>query len=254
VTIKLRLNTDDDVLHITHHYDQSDELQVFLSLLREGMVVVDVGANIGLYTLLSARRVGATGKVFAFEPVPHVYERLKENIAVNAITNVYALQLALSDAPGTARLFTGRNSMQGSLYRQQTLQTIDVTTTSLDQFLGENGVEKVDAVKIDAEGAEMHILRGMHQLLSSENKPILLVEHNDTALAAAGTSPAELFHSIVRYGYSAFLVERGVMKPVADVQKAPDYYAEAHLDYVFIPTGSPMYDTNYGLDKGSHDV
>jgi hypothetical protein len=124
--------------------------------------------------------------------------------------------------------------MQGSLYRKHCPEGVEVTLTSLDEFLKDQGVAKVDAVKIDAEGAELRIVRGMAGLLRGPDRPALLVEHNDTTLAAAGTSARELFRTIVAYGYTAYLIEDDRMRPVTDVVPAPAR-EDAYLDYLFLP-------------------
>ncbi|MBI4588286.1 MAG: FkbM family methyltransferase [Candidatus Rokubacteria bacterium] len=235
VRIKVWLDRDDGVAYWTNSYEQHDEVRVFVSLLRPGMVVVDVGANIGMYTLLSARAVGPSGSVFAFEPVPEVYRRLTENLAINEIANVVPSRIALSDRTGTARFYLGRNHSMGSLYRAQTSAVIEVPLDTLDGFLERRGVAKVDAVKLDAEGAEMHIVRGMHRLLGHPDRPILFVEHNFGALRAAGSSAEELFTAILRYGYTPHLVEKGRLRPVPALVKPFRTSDEPYSNYIFLP-------------------
>jgi FkbM family methyltransferase len=203
------------------------------------MVVIDVGANIGMYTMLSARAVASDGKVFAFEPVPHVYDRLNANLMFSGIVNVTAHCIAISDTSGTASFYLGKNDSMGSLCRAQTSVAIEVATATLDGFLEGNGVTRVDAVKLDAEGAEMRILRGMSRLLSRPDRPILFVEHNDTALRAAGSSAEELFGAIVDYGYAPYLVEQGALRPV-DV--FPGFFLtseEPYANCAFLPRDRP---------------
>ncbi len=234
VKIKVRLDRDEDIAYWTNRYEQQDDVRVFVSLLRPGMVVVDVGANIGMYTMLSARTVAPGGKVFAFEPVPHVYERLRANLALSGIGNATPHPIALSDNTGTASFYLGRNDSMGSLCRAQTAETIEVPTETLDGFLERNGLTRVDAVKIDAEGAEMHIIRGMRRLLGRPNRPILFVEHNDTALRAAGSSAEELFSTIVGYGYDPHLVKDGRLELVQAMAKPFRTSEEAYANYVFL--------------------
>lgn len=235
VRIKVRLDHEDEVGYWTNSYERHDEVHVFVSLLRPGMVVVDGGANIGMYTMLSAQAVRPSGRVFAFEPVPEVYRRLTDNLAISGITNVVPTCLALSDVSGTARFYLGRNDSMGSLYRAQTSAVIDVPTETLDGFLERRGVTKVDAVKLDAEGAEMHIVRGMRRLLVRPDRPILFVEHNFGALRAAGSSAEELFTSILQYGYAPHLVEKGRLRPVPALVKPFRTSDEPYSNYIFLP-------------------
>lgn len=235
VKITVRLNRDEDLAYWTNRYEQHDDVHVFVSLLRPGMVVVDVGANIGMYTMLSARAVTPNGKVFAFEPVPEVYRRLTENLCLSGITNVSTHRIAISDTAGTARFYLGTNESTGSLCRVQTAEAIAVPTETLDGVLERNGMTRVDAVKLDAEGAEMKIIRGMRQLLGRSDRPILFVEHNYSALRAAGSSAEELFGAIVEHGYAPHLVKQGALRPV-DVLAEPFLTSEeAYANYVFLP-------------------
>jgi FkbM family methyltransferase len=235
VRISVRLDRDEDLAYWTNRYEQHDDVRVFVSLLRPGMVVIDVGANIGMYTMLAARAVGPGGRVFGFEPVPHVYQRLTGNLAVSGITNATPHRIALSDTTGTASFYLGRNDSMGSLYRAQTAAAIEVPTETLDGFLERNGVERVDAMKIDAEGAEMHIVRGARRLLGRTDRPLLFVEHNDTALRAAGSSAQELFEAIVGHGYAPHLVERGRLRAVDSLAEPFRTSEEAYANYIFLP-------------------
>ncbi len=235
VKIKVRLDRDEDLAYWTNRYEQDDDVRVFVSLLRPGMVVIDGGANIGMYAMLSARAVGPSGTVFAFEPVPEVYRRLTDNLAISGITNVTPSCIALSDRAGTARFYLGRNDSMGSLYRAQTPAAIEVPTETLDGFLERHGVARVDAVKLDAEGAELHIVRGMRRMLARPDRPILLVEHNFGALRAAGSSAEELFTAIVRCGYAAHLVAKGRLEPVQALVAPSQSGDEAYSNYVFLP-------------------
>jgi FkbM family methyltransferase len=234
VRLKLRVNRDEDLAYLTNRYEQHDDVRVFVSLLRPGMVVVDVGANIGMYTMLSAQAVGSSGTVFAFEPVPEVYRRLTENLAISGIVNVAPHRIAISDTTGTARFYLGRTDSMGSLCRTQTAVAIEVPTETLDNFLERNGVTRVDAVKIDAEGAEMRIVHGMCRLLTCVDRFLLFVEHNYNALCSAGSSAEELFTAIVGYGYVPHLVKDGRLELVQALAKPFRTSEEAYANYVFL--------------------
>jgi FkbM family methyltransferase len=238
VKMKIRLHRDEDLAYWTNRYEQNRDVWVFVSLLRPGMVVIDVGANIGMYAMLSARAVGPKGKVFAFEPVPEIYRRLTHNLAISGIVNVVPNCIALSDTAGTARFYLGHNESTGSLFRAKTSATIEVPTETLDGFLDRCGVSRVDAVKLDTEGAETRIVRGMSRLLSRPDRPILFVEHNFNALLAAGSSADELFAAIVQYGYAPHLVEDSRLKPVRTLVEPHRTGEEPYSDYIFLPSES----------------
>ena len=235
VKINIRIDRDEELAYWTNRYDQNDDARVFASLLRAGMVVVDVGANIGMYALLAARAVGTEGRVFAFEPVPELHRRLVGNIAVSGADNVSACQIAVSDRSGMALFHLGRSESMGSLYRAQTSASIEVPTETLDGFLERQRVPRVDAVKIDAEGAEMHIVRGMRRLLARPDRPILFVEHNYIALRAAGSSAEELFSTLVDCDYVPHLVVSGRLERVQALATPFHAGGETYANYVFLP-------------------
>jgi FkbM family methyltransferase len=179
--------------------------------LREKDVYVDVGANIGLFTVLAADRVGAAGRVFSFEPVSKTFARLQENIRLNGFRQVSAHQLALSDARGQAEItiagggFDAWNSL-GRPYMGQEEAREKIQVHCWDEFAAENDlVGKVTMIKIDVEGWEAHVLRGGRQTLSRDDAPTLYVEFTPAAAANAGSSCGELYELLASYGYEMYL-------------------------------------------------
>jgi FkbM family methyltransferase len=205
-------------------------------LLKEGMTVMDVGANVGMYSLLAARVVGPTGKVYAFEPVPDTFARLQEHITMNGLTHVVPISIALSDSNGTVKISVARNG-RSSLFLHTTSDFIEVPMETLDSFIASHGIEEVHAIKVDVEGSEMHVVRGMRQLLSRSDKPLLMFEINPSTLAAAGTTAEELFNAIVSYGYAGHVIRKGQIIPVESIvnptRQGKGFYFD---DYLFKPS------------------
>lgn len=146
--------------------------------LRPGATFYDLGANVGFFTLLAARRVGPRGRVYAFEPLPENLAGLRHNIDLNGFGNVEVLPAAVSDADGeaelevhghqvTARIGTPEVPATGSGQR-----TTTVATVTLDHLVS-TGVRAPDVVKIDIEGAEVAAIRGARRTLR-EHRPVLL--------------------------------------------------------------------------------
>jgi len=236
--IKVRLCNADDIYHLRCSYrprewEPHNDRHVFVSHLREGMVVMDVGANWGLYSLLISRAVGPSGKVYAFEPVPEIFARLKEHIALNNATNVIPVPIALLDEKGIAKM-----SVEGgrsSLFRHVSDEFVDVQVERLDDFVEQERIERVDAIKIDVEGAELKVIRGADKTIRRD-KPILMVEVQAATLQAAGTTPEELFETIVGYGYNAFVIRHGKAIPTDKVVEPWRYPGGGRMDnYLFIP-------------------
>jgi FkbM family methyltransferase len=136
--------------------------------LSAGDVFIDVGANIGYYSLLGAKRVGDTGSIVAIEASPRIFARLQHNLEANAATNVRAVNLAVSGAAGTATIYAGPAQNSGATstlrgWRNGTPEA-QVAALPLDRILTESERSRTALIKIDVEGAEMPILQ---QLLSS---------------------------------------------------------------------------------------
>jgi FkbM family methyltransferase len=130
-----------------------------------GQTIVDVGANIGLYALRQARAIGAAGHLFAFEPNPTAYELLAQNIEDNRLAWVRCFPCAVSskNEEGVRLWRSNRWSSTASLSRDPKRtgdESISVSTTTLDDFVQDTGIEKIDILKMDTEGAEPLIVEG----------------------------------------------------------------------------------------------
>ncbi|MDQ3998138.1 MAG: FkbM family methyltransferase [Gemmatimonadota bacterium] len=140
---------------------EPDTLRVIGALVREGDVCLDIGANVGAVTMAMARRVGVAGKVYAFEPGPDPYARLVRNVALNPSIRdrVVTLQMGVSSEPGT--LYWNADE-RGNPANATLLSGTGTPTTvvSVDTFVAETGLDRVDFVKIDVEGMEYEVLRG----------------------------------------------------------------------------------------------
>jgi FkbM family methyltransferase len=184
---------------------EQKETAAFLSLVRSGMTVLDIGANIGLYSLLSAKRLDGSGVVHAFEPTPFVAKRLRDNVRLNHFQNVIVNQIALSDQAGTAKFYVHEEADCNSLGVVSS-NSIEVQTMSLDEYVGSAAIQRVDLIKIDVEGAEVKVLRGAHVLLSRADAPVMMLEFNPPLLAAMGTNDDELAALLSSYGYKLQLI------------------------------------------------
>jgi len=235
VKMKLRLKYRGDIdiwvyMRGLAHYSA----QVFVNYLKEGMTVFDIGANVGYYTLLIAQKVGSTGKVYAFEPIPETFARLQENIALNGFTNIVAVPAAVTDRDCTVRMSVEDSA--SSIFRASSANSIEVPTISLDSFVGQHRIERVDAIKMDVEGAELLVLRGADQVIR-RYKPIIMTEINPALLKSAGTTAEELFKAIIDYGYDSYVIRRGQPIPVTSVVK-PSRRVNLFScvdDYLFLP-------------------
>jgi len=142
--------------------------QLFAALMKPGMVVYDIGASAGFYTLLASQLAGPSGFVVAFEPQPRHLRYLRAHLRLNQVENATVLDLAVADAPGRARFSTGA---RGTLSDEGDLE---VRKTSLDALVESRAVPPPDLLKLDVEGGELTAIRGAHAVLT-RFKPIILL-------------------------------------------------------------------------------
>jgi len=157
------------------------------------MIVVDVGANVGLLTRHFCRSVGARGRVFAFEPDPLIFEYLEFN--TRSFKNKELAQCAISDnhEPALLHLNLNNGSSNSLLNRNSSEESVSVSCISLDEFLKKHGDLVADIIKIDVEGAELNVLRGMRQTIERLPQLKVIIEYCPKNLKGAGIAPREVF-------------------------------------------------------------
>jgi FkbM family methyltransferase len=213
--VKMKLYCDSMLSHqIFFEEFEFDERDFMLRFLRPGDVYADIGANVGLFTLIAAKIVGPTGRVFAFEPVQKPHKRLVENIQLNKFKNVQNEQVAFSDSSGSFEMMVAEDEMDGfnsfaPPYMGEHYARETVTTNTWDAFAGLHKLAGlVTLMKIDVEGWELKVLSGGQNLLSREDAPVLQVEFTDGAAKAAGSSCQEIYRSLESLGYKIYRHDR----------------------------------------------
>ena len=148
----------------------------FHEALRSGMNIIDIGAHIGMYTIFAAEKIGNTGKVIAIEPESENYKQLLKNIKVNNFFNIIPVNIALFNHEGCEKLYLSSFSGSHSLSpKEDTISSIEVPLKTLDNLLEELNLKKVDIIKIDAEGAEIPILKGAEKTLKANPNAKIIV-------------------------------------------------------------------------------
>lgn len=185
---------------------EAAERAFFRQELKPGQVFFDIGANLGLFALTAAKRVGPTGRVYAFEPSAREARLLQHNVDQNGFTNVTIVRGALSDHEGEARFAVatdgGTNSLAKTTHPEQVIQTWEtVPLTTLDAFVTKHAIERVHMMKIDVEGGECDVLRGGARLFSRADAPVVLSEFCDLTAAGFNSSGAALYDAWTSYGY-----------------------------------------------------
>jgi FkbM family methyltransferase len=203
-------------LRLKRNYERYTR-RLFLRALAPGMRVLDLGANIGYYTLLAADAVGATGRVYAFECDPVNARFLYHNVKLNGLGEVVSIvPKAASSYAGVTRFFSDReNSLKSSLViEHQRAETIEVECTTVDDVIGP--LEKIDVVKVDVEGVEIDAISGMERTLSRLEKLVMFVECCPYALSTAGGSVTQLLGELDRHGFQVYVIREKEKRLVAD--------------------------------------
>ncbi|MDT8412163.1 MAG: FkbM family methyltransferase [Vicingaceae bacterium] len=208
--IKIKLYSDSYLSYlILRGTFENDEIRFVKKILNEKFIFFDIGANVGLFSLIAARRVRV---VYSFEPTPKVYERLKENIKLNDFKNIFPHNLALSNKQGVSSLHLNEdssldawNKLSSSNDINKSNITIDVKTVRLDDFLREQSIKLSEDIfiKIDVEGWEKYVLEGAKNLLK-EGNPIFLIEFNDDNFNQNNYNGMYLIDYLEKFGFKFY--------------------------------------------------
>lgn len=187
--------------------------QIFLTLLRRlktGKCVVDIGANVGYYALIAAWHLRPRGEmVYAFEPNPFAFRHLQDNIALNRLTNLVALQQGIASASGQLVLYINPGAVTfGSLqpYLPHLTQAYSISVITLDEFMSQCPNRSVGLMKVDIEGGEFSAFLGAEKTIA-QDRPVIIYEENELACRAFGYTPADLRDFLVGMGYQLERIE-----------------------------------------------
>lgn len=192
------------------------ETRVMLSLLRPRDVIVDIGANIGYYTLIFSKITGKEGKVFAFEPGQSNFMILQENVRINNYTDRVVtvnkavssednreINLYLNDTNhGMNRIFKSEK------YGKKTDSIEKIGTISLDDYFSRNPIQKIDFVKLDIEGSEYGAIKGMQQTLKNNESIKIITEFHPTSIREFGVEPIEFLELLDSFGFDVWSLDK----------------------------------------------
>ena len=183
------------------------ETEYFKSYIKPGMTVLDLGANIGFYTLLFANLVGKEGRVFAFEPEPNNFSALEKNVKLNGFTNTTLVKRAVSDKTGKTDLFISESMGRHTIYNTKNVRKIiKIESVALDDFL-EKYPKGIDFIKMDIEGAEYAALLGMSLILKKNKRVKIITEFMPDALRTFGIKPEDYLNLLIKHGFKIFNID-----------------------------------------------
>jgi len=196
-------------------------------LCSPGMKILDIGANIGLYTLLFAKYAGPAGQVWAFEPDQRNADTLQRNLRLNGHENVSVDTRAVGAESTKGRLFLS-DSHQGDhrmFDGDESRDAIDIDVVAIDDMF-QNG-ESIDLVKIDVQGAEEMVLAGMQEVMSRSRALTLIVEIGEDEFAAPGCSAASTMSRLDALGFSLAYVDTKSAE-IVPVDSSNEFLAALH--------------------------
>lgn len=171
--------------------------------LRPGMCVVDVGANVGYFTLLAARRVGPTGRVVAVEPSPVAADRLEAAVRENGIAQVRLVRCGLGRAAGEAVLYDPLpDNHTPTMLGDPGTPGRTVPIRTLDELAAAEGLGRIDLLKVDVEGYEPEVFAGAAGLLADGRVRAILCEFNEYWLTRGGTTGEAVYRTLLGYGFA----------------------------------------------------
>ncbi len=211
------------------------ETEIVYKEVKKGYSVLDIGANIGYYTLIFAKLVGEDGKVFAFEPEPNNFEILKKNVEINGYKNVILEKKAVTDKNGKIKLFLSETNLgDHRVYDSgDGRKFIEVECIKLDDYFS-NYEGKINFIKIDIQGGELNAFKGMRELLKKNKTLKIITEFWPFGLKKCGTDPLELLNFLVDNGF--------ILNELDDLEKkiiptSPKLLLKKFGDYTIKDTG-----------------
>jgi FkbM family methyltransferase len=200
--IVFKLDISDVMDHFIYWGYRDQNYRSIVDVIMNANVLVDIGANIG-DTALYYASINPMSKVFAFEPHPLVFKKSVENVALNNFSNIQLMNIGLGENCGTFKLYEvneNNAAMNRILAEEKNLPYQEIKVETLDHVAVENGIGKVDFIKLDVEGFEHAVLLGGKNIIS-QSKPVLFIELDDSNLNENNSSAKELIRTLYSFGY-----------------------------------------------------
>jgi FkbM family methyltransferase len=181
---------------------ENTTLKRFSNLIKNGDIILDIGANIGAFSLLGSKATGEKGQIYAFEPSKNTFDALNKNIKLNNLKNVFPQQIALSDSEGFIHLGAVENDALNFIdINKNDSSGEKVRMTTLDKWLKDNNLGKIDLIKIDIEGAELLCFKGAINMLTT-TPPTIIMECNEKWCRRFEYTVFDLLKFLNLFGYT----------------------------------------------------
>ena len=236
----LYLNPSDPVVSgaIFFNVYEKSESKFIKSSCFEGMNILDIGANIGYYTALFSQLAGVNGTVIAVEPDEESYKYLTKSVNSFNYKNVFSFRLAASDTKQKLPLYISKdNRGDNRLYStNQKRNSIIVECLTVDELLKENDIKNLDLIKIDVQGYEPKVLKGMRNIVKSSKQLMILSEFWPKGILEAGENPKEFLSMLRKMQFQLFELNKNgsliILKPCDDQQFIKKYRGRKYTNIV----------------------
>jgi FkbM family methyltransferase len=234
--LRIKLDIGEWIQQQIYFLDFFDErgIRFLKKHLKKDSVFVDIGANIGCYTLIASKIVGAHGRVYAFEPIKSIFDKLKFNLQLNELQNVVAEKKALYEKTDLLKLHLSSDENLGmsSIFRHDTESgSIEfVEAVSLDEYILAKDFNKLDFIKIDIEGSELFALKGMQNAIS-KYKPIIMIEISEDVLKNTSVKSTDIVNFIKGFNYIQMAIS--LNGDTIDINEAAE---NNYFNFVFYPS------------------
>ena len=204
-------------------YYEKNETDYWLKRSKNAKIIVDIGANVGYYSLIASKNVQRNkGRIYAFEPVSKTFSRLSENILLNKIDCISHYQKAVSNENSSIKINVGNDQNWGmssiNFHEHLSSETEIISCETLDNFCKSANIAQVDLIKIDVEGAEYNVLKGMQKTIE-DHKPEVLIEVLDQHLNKQNVSSNDVFNFFWERGYRSYrIVENGELQYISEAK------------------------------------
>ena len=199
-------------------------LELAKKIIKQGDVFVDIGANAGIYSFTLSKIVGQQGKVYAFEPDPRNYKLLEKSIKANSINNIIVYPIAVSDKTGQAKFNLDIDSSQSSLIELENrkrvcYKSIKVPTISLDDFVSKKNIKKINLIKIDVEGGEPLVVKGMENTIKNNPDLKIIMEFTPAYLKQLKINYLVFLNYIRKLGFKCAIIDEDNNKLISNIEK-----------------------------------
>lgn len=221
---------------------EQEESLIISKMVKSGETFFDVGGNIGIHCLNASVLVGKTGTVHAFEPLSHVYKELIFNLALNNVKNVTANNVAVLDESREVSIYVNRESALSSLgdtKRGKFTSVEKVSSITLDEYAQKSRIERIDFLKIDVEGFEGHVLRGVKDLILKSSNVVILCELAEKNYKPLGFSVNEVVDWIRDQGFEVWEIDSD-KHCIAKLEN--NKYPCINQNFIFIRPNSKKYE------------